>query len=83
MKFFRGSFGWIACEEISKEYSGRDIYVHINDCDFRPKAGDEVEFRLALGEGGGPKAVRVTKVKDPEVINARDWFAARAKRSAP
>jgi hypothetical protein len=82
VKFFRGSFGWIACEELSKEYCGRDTYVHINDCDFRPKVGDEVEFRLALGQDGGPKAVRVTLVKEPQIIDARDWFAARAKRSA-
>merc|ERR1712176_1045194 len=59
IKSFKSSFGWIACEEVSRLYDGWDVFLHKNDCSFKPrKWGDEVVFSLTLDEGGHPKAVR-------------------------
>jgi len=81
VKWFRGTFGWVECAEVAAMHSGSDAYLHINDCTFRPRLGDKVCFRLALGENGHPKAVQASASKEPEIINARDWFATdRSKR---
>merc|ERR1711972_527865 len=80
VSWFRGSYGWVYCEEITAKYSGLDAFLHINDCDFKPSQGDEVEFRLALDNKGNPKAVKAQQAKAREVINARDWFALKQRR---
>jgi hypothetical protein len=76
IKYFRGSFGWIVCEEIAADYPDCDVMVHKLDCAFRPRQGQEVSFRLALNERGNPQAMQVRIYKALE-INARDWFAER------
>merc|ERR1712039_639486 len=79
VSWFRGSYGWVYCEEIRAKYSGMDAFLHINDIDFKPSQGDEVEFRLALDNKGNPKAVKAQQAKTREVINARDWFALKQR----
>jgi antitoxin component of MazEF toxin-antitoxin module len=78
VSWFRGSYGWVDCVEVKANYNGLHTFLHSNDCDFNPRQGDEVEFRLALDNKGNPKAVNATQAKAP--VNARDWFAARQKR---
>lgn len=73
--WFRGSYGWISCEAIAAEYPGCDVMVHKNDCNFRPRQDDLVQFRLALNGSGHPQAFDVAKHCE-KVINARDWFSA-------
>jgi len=80
VSWFRGSHGWVRCEEIAANYGGLDAFLHNNDCDVKPSQGDEVEFRLALDNRGNPKAVKVQQAKAREVIDARDWFALRQRR---
>jgi cold shock CspA family protein len=80
VSWFRGSYGWVHCAEISAKYNGLDAFLHINDCDFKPFQGHEVEFRLATDEKGHPKAVQAQQAKAREVINARDWFALKQRR---
>eukprot|EP00931_Biecheleriopsis_adriatica_P000278 TRINITY_DN1002_c0_g1_i4.p1 TRINITY_DN1002_c0_g1~~TRINITY_DN1002_c0_g1_i4.p1 ORF type:complete len:473 (-),score=99.19 TRINITY_DN1002_c0_g1_i4:218-1636(-) len=80
VKWFRGSFGWVECAAVAAMYSGADAYLHINDCAFGPRLGDKVTFLLAESENGHPKALKARESKEPEVIDARDWFAARSKR---
>jgi hypothetical protein len=76
VKYFRGSFGWIVCEEIAADYPDCDVMVHKLDCAFRPRQGQEVSFRLALNERGNPQAMQV-RIYEALEINARDWFAER------
>lgn len=79
VKWFRGSYGWILCEQAAK---GKDIMVHKNDCDFRPKQGDEINFQLMENSQGDPQALRATR--PPSIIDAKDWFRAQAVgRSKP
>merc|ERR1712050_647009 len=77
---FDGVWGPAYLKEIAATYSGVDAFLHINDCDVKPRQGDEVEFRLALDNKGNPKAVKVQQAPIREVINARDWFALRQRR---
>lgn len=78
VSWFRGSYGWVSCTEVNKSCNVDRTFLHINDCDFNPRQGNEVEFCLALDSRGNPKAVNVKQAKAP--INARDWFAERHKR---
>lgn len=80
VSWFRGSYGWVDCAEITTQYNGLHAFLHSNDCDFKPRQGDEVEFLLALDNKGNPKAVNAKQAKAPQVINARDWFALKQKR---
>jgi len=80
VSWFRGSYGWVRCEEIAAKYSGLDAFLHINDCDFKPIQGNEVEFRLAMDDTGNPKAVQAQQARPHDVINARDWFALKQRR---
>lgn len=59
VKFFRGSFGWIVCEEVARMCGGCDVFLHKNDCNGVPWRSDVVSFRLALDATGNPKAVEV------------------------
>jgi cold shock CspA family protein len=81
VKYFRGAFGWIVCEELAAVYPCNDVMVHKLDCAFRPKQGDKVSFRVALNDRGNPQAVKV-QLSETVEINARDWFAERAKLTA-
>jgi len=80
VSWFRGSFGWVDCAEITTKYNGVHTFLHKNDCDIKPTLGDEVEFRLALDDMGNPKAVSAKKVKAVEPMNARDWFSLKRRR---
>jgi len=60
IKWFRGTYGWVESKGTACEFPDLDVFIHINDCQFRPRQWDEVSFRLAVDESGGPKAVRVT-----------------------
>jgi cold shock CspA family protein len=90
VKWFRGSYGWVDCAEVKAKYSDCDIFLHMNDCDFKPRQGDAVDFFVAPGDMGNPKAVRVTqakavqmaKEKAVEMTNGRDYFAARDAKLA-
>jgi cold shock CspA family protein len=76
VKYFRGTFGRIESAEVVKQYPDSDVFVHINDCGFRPRQWDKVSFQLAEDHNGNPKAVRVSAWKEPSHIDARDWFAS-------
>merc|ERR1712113_1257347 len=80
VKWFRGTFGWVSSTDVQRQYAGRDVFLHINDCgdDFRPKQGDAVTFLLSEDDRGNPKAVHA---HPPIVTNAREWFEKR-QRSA-
>jgi len=60
VKYFRGTFGWVECGEVAKIFPNCDVFVHINDCDFRPRQWDKVCFQLAEDDQGKPKAVKVS-----------------------
>lgn len=72
---FRGSYGFVYCEKAAALFPGIDMMVHKNDCDFRPRQGDEIRFQLAENQHGNPQAVKVTRT--PLQMDARDWFKAR------
>merc|ERR1712232_161026 len=76
VKYFRGSFGWLESEEVANKYPDADIFVHVNDCDFRPRQLDKVSFQLTEDHHGNPKAVSVGIWREPARIDARDWFGA-------
>jgi hypothetical protein len=57
IKWFRGTYGWVECPEVAKMYSDCDIFLHLNDCGFKPRQWDWISFQLALDEKGDPKAV--------------------------
>jgi len=79
VKWFRGSYGWIVCEQAVK---GKDIMVHKNDCDFKPKQGDEICFQFMTNGQGDAQALKAKR--PPSTIDAKDWFRARAnERSKP
>jgi len=60
IKYFRGTYGWVQCAEVAKMYPNVDIFLHINDCDFRPRQWDRVVCELALDDNGNPKAVKAS-----------------------
>jgi len=63
IKYWRGAFGWITCEEVAAIHPDADIFLHKRDCDQAPKRLDgcgnpqAVSFHLTLDEKGNPKAV--------------------------
>jgi len=82
VKYFRGSFGWVVCEEIALQYAGADVFIHKLDCDTLPKHGETVTFVLDIDFKGDPKGIEVKIPQEPTMINARDWFSQRAPRSS-
>jgi len=60
VKWFRGSYGWLVCKSLTADYPGCDVLVHKSECDFKPRLGDRVCFRLAVNHLGHPQAVKVT-----------------------
>jgi len=80
VSWFRGSHGWVYCAEIATKYGGLHAFLHSNDCEIKPRQGEDVEFRLALDNKGNPKAVSAKLVKAVEPINARDWFSLKLRR---
>merc|ERR1712087_265007 len=81
--WFRGTFGWVDCDEVQAKHDGRQVFLHWNDCTFDcPKQWDEIDFQVAYDSQGNPKAVNATRHRadEPEQINARDWFELRKKR---
>merc|ERR1712151_414901 len=86
--WFRGSYGWLESTEVAAKYPRRYIFVHVNDCDSKPKQGDMMNFQLSLDVPAGlrneqVKAIRARKLcappvsKAPPMINARDFFGAK------
>jgi len=65
VKWFRGSFGWIACAALAKKHQGRDVFLHKLDCDHAPKLADKVSFQLAWDDRGNLKAVQAQITKPP------------------
>jgi len=59
VKWFRGSYGFLVCESVTADYPGCDVLLHKNECDFKPRQGDRVQFCLALTNLGNPQAVKV------------------------
>jgi len=91
VKYFRGSFGWIQCPEISAKYRGCDIFLHKQDCvkkvgdrQVQPKQNDKITFQLSTDEKGNPKAIaariHVNDTKDIETIDANEFFHTRKER---
>jgi len=60
VKSFRGTYGWVTSAAVQAQYPGRDVFLHINDCDgdFRPWEGCAMTFLLAELPDGNPKAAR-------------------------
>jgi len=92
VKYFRGSFGWIQCPEISAKYSGHDIFLHKQDCinkvgdsHEQPKQWDKITFQLSTDMNGNPKAIKariqVDTTKNIGTIDPRDFFRQRKERS--
>mmetsp|Transcript_80112 Transcript_80112/g.126565 ORF Transcript_80112/g.126565 Transcript_80112/m.126565 type:complete len:514 (+) Transcript_80112:16-1557(+) len=82
VKWFRGSYGWIDCSEVKTAHNDCDIFLHVSDCNFKPRQGQEVDFFLTFDDRGNPKAVRVTQAKAVKIISGRDYFAARDAKIA-
>merc|ERR1711988_568774 len=60
IKWFRGTYGWVECGEVAKMHPDCDIFLHVNDCNFkRPRQWDRVLFELSTDDKGDPKAVNV------------------------
>jgi len=58
--WFRGSFGWITCNSLPARFAGDpDVFVHKNDCEFRPRQHDRVRFFLMENDLGKPQALQV------------------------
>ncbi|CAK9042387.1 unnamed protein product [Durusdinium trenchii] len=55
VKFFRGSFGWVRCSDVAQKIGDRDIFLHKNQLNSVPTAGDVVEFKLVVDAKGQPK----------------------------
>ena len=77
VKFFRGSFGWLTCDDAAQKTGGRDIFLHKNQLNSVPTAGDEVEFRLIVDGKGQPKAER--KGREQQKLTA---FSLQVSRKA-
>lgn len=60
VKSFKGSFGFIACEEVAEKHAGRDAFLHKHVVNALPQVGSKVSFRLAVDSDGNPKAQDVT-----------------------
>lgn len=82
VKWFRGSYGWIDCSEVNTAHNDFDIFLHVSDCNFKPRQGHEVDFFLTFDDRGNPKAVRVTQATVVEITSGRDYFAARDAKIA-
>jgi hypothetical protein len=61
VKSFKGSYGWLVCKALKADYPNCDVMMHKNDCNFRPRWGNRVIFRLALNGYGNPQAVEVLR----------------------
>lgn len=83
VKWFRGSFGWIACPDVAKMHGVCDVFLHKLQCNGIPKLGDNVSFLLTWDDKGNPKAAEAQIVEPPKLsaeptrISARDYFTAR------
>lgn len=70
VKYFRGSFGWVACERMAKMYGDYDVFLHKSDCDGVPRQNEVV-----------PPLERLqARAPSPERTSAADWFTQRMKR---
>jgi hypothetical protein len=86
VKFFKGSFGWVTCQEVAVLYEGRDTFVHKGDCDTNLRRGDAISFSLTVDASGNPKALDLRKEvpfqpvlppDTPVVESAHEWFRKR------
>jgi hypothetical protein len=90
VKWSRGCMAWIECAALAWKYSGRDVFLHKNDClgNVLPKQWENVSFELTLDDQGNPKALRARAATEanveeqpaPVVIDARDVFRERELR---
>eukprot|EP00913_Durusdinium_trenchii_P001896 g1755.t1 len=80
VKFFRGSFGWVRCSDVAQKIGDRDIFLHKNQLNSVPTAGDVVEFKLVVDAKGQPKAEDAVVVKgDTRHVAKRQSAAGNEK----
>merc|ERR1712181_58622 len=89
VRYWRGSFGWVASKEVADLYPDCDVFLHKTDCDAAPKRFENVSFDLSFDDRGNPKAVdaRLESSCPPSspkasTVSARDCFRLRDARNS-
>merc|ERR1712008_146045 len=82
VSWFRGSYGWLQSPEVAARYPNRVIFLHVNDCDSKPRQGDKLSFQVSDDvkpefRNQQVKAVCARQVHDEACINARDFIQQR------
>merc|ERR1712008_562131 len=82
VSWFRGSYGWLQSPEFAARYPNRVIFLHVNDCDSKPRQGDKLSFQVSDDvkpefRNQQVKAVCARQVHDEACINARDFIQQR------
>jgi hypothetical protein len=82
VSWFRGSYGWLQSPEVAARYQNRVIFLHVNDCDSKPRQGDKLSFQVSDDvkpefRNQQVKAVCARQVHDEACINARDFIQQR------
>lgn len=81
--WFRGSYGWVKSAKVAAKYPDHWIFLHVNDCDSKPRQGDSITFQVSIdvkSNSGNKqvKAVHARKVTQAQVISARDFIGKTA-----
>jgi len=79
VSWFRGSYGWLQSAEVAARYPNHMIFLHVNDCDSKPRQGDKLSFQVSDDvkpdlRNQQVKAVCARRVHDEACINARDFM---------
>jgi len=68
VSWWRGSYGWVDCQEVTTKYGARQVFLHFSDCAVKPRQWQEIEFSLTWDNKGDPKAVNA-RLADTKVCN--------------
>merc|ERR1712151_957077 len=79
VKHFKGSFGFLICEELQARFPGQDVFLLKSDCCAGgPRVGDRMQFRLVISDGN-PKAVQARLAEEEKTSKlAAEWKPAEA-----
>lgn len=88
VKSSKGAYAWAVCAALQSKFPDQDVFLHRNKCldDAMPWQSERVSFTLICDEWGRPQAAQFWRAAQPrktaeqEMIDAKDWYAARFKR---